>query len=151
VGEHRGRPDDRGPKGQDGRLRLCLQDRPEEPVLISSERADAATAGPPACSAADTLIKEIIGNAGASRTSSEARSAFDEVVREGARRILQEALEQEVAEYLTILADRRTTDGRRDIVHNGHRPERELTTGVGLLAIRQPRIRHRNPGVLLGP
>jgi transposase-like protein len=74
---------------------------------------------------------------------SESRTALDELVRQGARRMLQEALEAEVAEYVTRMVDRRSADGRREVVRNGHLPERELVTGVGPLAIRQPRVRDR--------
>src|SRR5258708_6406270 len=40
--------------------------------------------------------------------------------------------------------ERRTDEGQRAIVRNGHHPERELVTGIGPIKIRQPRIRHRD-------
>jgi transposase-like protein len=74
----------------------------------------------------------------------ESRVALDEIVRQGARRMLQEALENEVAEYLALTARRKTEAGRRDIVRNGHLPEREVISGAGPLPIRQPRVRDRS-------
>ena len=57
--------------------------------------------------------------------------------------MLQEALEHEVTDYLAMMAQRRAEDGRREVVRNGHLPERDLITGVGPVRIRQPRVRDR--------
>ena len=79
----------------------------------------------------------------AGRMISESRAALDEIVRPGARRMLQEALEHEVAEYLALMAGKKDGDGRQEVVRNGFLPERELITGVGPLSIRKPRVRDR--------
>ena len=50
----------------------------------------------------------------------ELRSTLDEVVLEGARRMLAAALEAEVDAYITALADERDERGRRLVVRNGH-------------------------------
>jgi transposase-like protein len=68
------------------------------------------------------------------------------LLREGARRLLQQAVEAEVAEHLEAHAARRGEDGRRLVVRNGHLPERELLTGLGPVKVAQPRVRHRAPG-----
>lgn len=70
-------------------------------------------------------------------------SPLDELVREGARQLLQRALELEVAEVLTQFDDVRDDAGRHRIVRNGHLPERTLLTGAGPLDLRQPRVRDR--------
>jgi transposase-like protein len=72
---------------------------------------------------------------------SESQIYLDVLVREGARRMLQEALENEVREYLARNASERSADGRRAIVGNGHLPARDLLTGAGAVHIRQPRVR----------
>ena len=72
-----------------------------------------------------------------------ARSVLDELVREGARRMLQAALEGEVDEVVSQFANTVDIEGRRVIVRNGHLPQRELVTGVGPVAIKQPRVRDR--------
>lgn len=57
-------------------------------------------------------------------SSTESGSLIDEIVREGARRIPAAALEAEVNQYVTELADQRDDAGRRLVVRNGHhRPQ----------------------------
>ena len=69
-----------------------------------------------------------------------------EVLRAGARELLAQAVEAEVAEFLeghaTLVDDR----GRRRIVRNGHLPERLIQTGIGPVDVRQPRVRDRRAG-----
>ena len=64
----------------------------------------------------------------------------------GARELLAQAVEAEVAEFLeghaTLVDDR----GRRRIVRNGHLPERLIQTGIGPVDVRQPRVRDRRAG-----
>ena len=73
--------------------------------------------------------------------------AFDdqltEVLRNGARALLAKAVEAEVAVFLDKHADLKTEDGRSRIVRHGHLPEREVMTGIGPVAVRQPRVRDR--------
>jgi len=74
-----------------------------------------------------------------------------EVLRCGARALLAQAVEAEVASFLAKHADLRTEDGRARVVRHGHLPEREVMTGIGPVAVRQPRVRDRaaaadNPG-----
>src|SRR6478735_9518240 len=72
------------------------------------------------------------------------RCILEEIVREGARRLLQAALEAEVAEQLAQFSNVVDTAGRKVVVRNGHLPERELVTGVGPLPIKQPRVRDKS-------
>jgi len=74
-------------------------------------------------------------------------SVLDHVIRDGARKMLQAALDNEVAEYLEKMKDRRTEDGLRAIVRNGRLPERDIQSGVGSLRIAQPRVRDRKSEV----
>ena len=78
------------------------------------------------------------------RAKDEAKSYLEELLSEGARKLLQAAIENEVAEYLEANRERRSDAGQRVIVRNGHHPERELVTGIGPIKVRQPRIRHRD-------
>ena len=66
-----------------------------------------------------------------------------EVLRNGARALLVQAVEAEVATLLDRHADEITDDGRRRLVRHGHLPEREIMTGIGPIAIRCPRVRDR--------
>src|SRR3981189_3933461 len=66
-----------------------------------------------------------------------------EILRNGARALLTRAVEAEVAEFLGKHADLKTEDGPRRVVRHGHLPEREVMTGIGAVAVRQPRVRDR--------
>ena len=66
-----------------------------------------------------------------------------EVLRNGARALLAQAIEAEVASLLSIHADKLTDDGRARLVRHGHLPEREIVTGIGPVAVRCPRVRDR--------
>jgi len=73
----------------------------------------------------------------------EMRSTLDEIVTEGARRMLAAALEVEVDAYITALADRRDEHGRRLVVRNGHAQQRQVVTGAGAIPVRAPRVNDR--------
>ena len=66
-----------------------------------------------------------------------------EVLRNGARVLLAQAVDAEVAEFLAKHADLKTEDGRSRIVRHGRLPERDVMTGIGPVAVRQPRVRDR--------
>lgn len=66
-----------------------------------------------------------------------------EVLRKGARALLAQAVEAEVAALLSAHADKLTDDGRQRLVRHGHLPEREIVTGIGPVAVRCPRVRDR--------
>lgn len=78
------------------------------------------------------------------RVARESQSALEGILREGARTMLQAAIENEVAEYIATHSERRDEVGRRLVVRNGHLPERELVTGIGPVSIKQPRVRDRS-------
>jgi putative transposase len=59
-------------------------------------------------------------------------SLVDEIAREGARRMLVEALETEVAAYLEARRDERDGEGRALVVRNGKGRTRKVTVGLGL-------------------
>jgi putative transposase len=67
-------------------------------------------------------------------------SVLDEIVREGARRMLAAALEAEVDAYVETHADERDERGRRLVVRNGHAEPRTITTGAGPIEIEAPRV-----------
>jgi putative transposase len=71
--------------------------------------------------------------------------ALSEVLRQGAQRLLAQAIEAEVADWIDhhqhCLDDR----GHRQIVRNGHLPARTITTGLGAVAVQQPRVQDRRP------
>ena len=79
------------------------------------------------------------------RAQFDEKSPLDEIVREGARRMLQSAIDAEVVEFITSHADKTDDDGRRLVVKNGSLPERNILTGAGAIPVTQGRVRDNHP------
>src|SRR5437764_1548499 len=75
--------------------------------------------------------------------SSPMSSLIDEVVREGARRILAEALAAEVDAYVARFAAERDEAGRRLVVRNGSHQPREVLTSAGAVEVIASRVNDR--------
>jgi putative transposase len=73
--------------------------------------------------------------------------SLTEILHSGARALLAQAVEAEVAEFLGKHADLKTQRGHQRVVRHGHLPEREVMTGIGPVAVRQPRVRDREATV----
>jgi transposase-like protein len=73
--------------------------------------------------------------------------AFDDpltsVLREGARRLLAQAVEAEAEAFLAAMADERLADGRARVVRHGHGPERVIQTGIGPVPVKRAKLRDR--------
>ncbi|MEY9849706.1 IS256 family transposase [Streptacidiphilus sp. MAP5-3] len=72
--------------------------------------------------------------------TTETGSLIDDIVREGASRMLAAALEAEVNSYVAELADQRDESGRRLVVRNGYHQPRKVTTAAGVIEVKAPRI-----------
>ena len=72
------------------------------------------------------------------------RDELTELLRSGARKLIDEALKVEVSELLSSLSHRRDVDGRAGVVRNGYQPEREIQTGIGPVTVKVPKIRSRD-------
>src|ERR671915_1229117 len=70
-------------------------------------------------------------------------SLIDEIVREGARRMLAEALQAEVDAYIAQFAGERDEHGRRLVVRNGSHRRREVLTSAGAVEVVAPRVNDR--------
>ena len=75
-----------------------------------------------------------------------ARQSLDELVRAGAQRMLEVALETEVAAYVEQHSQARDGRGHAMVVRNGRAQERCVATGAGVLQIRAPRVNDRRSG-----
>lgn len=75
--------------------------------------------------------------------ASESKSVLEELAREGARRMLQEALECEVEEFLLKFRHGQDPAAPAIAVRNGYLPARKLVSGIGSLEVKQPRVRLR--------
>lgn len=73
-------------------------------------------------------------------TTPSGSSLLDEIVREGARRMLAAALEAEVNAYIAELADERDAKGRRLVVRNGYHQPRKVATAAGVAEVKAPRV-----------
>ena len=66
-----------------------------------------------------------------------------ELLHTGARRLIEQAIEAELAELLAQYKGLRDEQGRQAVVRNGYLPEREILTGVGPVPVRVPKVRSR--------
>ena len=71
------------------------------------------------------------------------RDELSDLVREGARRIIAEAVEGELHAFLEAHDEARDLVGRRAVVRNGYQPRRQVLTGVGPVTVRVPKTRDR--------
>jgi putative transposase len=78
------------------------------------------------------------------------RLDLDELVREGARRMLATAQDAEVDAYLAAHQAERDEHGRRLVVRNGHARERQVVTAAGAVTVRAPRVDDRRMDPVTG-
>ena len=74
----------------------------------------------------------------------EVSDALTEVLRQGARRLLADAVQAEVESFLSEHGWLRDERGRRQVVRNGYLPERSIRTGIGSVTVQVPRVRDRS-------
>ena len=84
------------------------------------------TAKQPNIPATETIDPEVL----AFRQAFDSRSLLDEIIHEGARRMLQAAIDAEVDAFIETHQDRCDSEGRRLVVKNGSLPAREVLTGA---------------------
>src|SRR5215831_8607087 len=77
-------------------------------------------------------------------------SLIDEIVREGARRMLAEALQAEVDAYVAAFAAERDENGRRLVVRNGSHQSREVLTSAGAVEVTVPRVNDKRTDPVSG-
>ena len=70
--------------------------------------------------------------------------SLDDLVRRGARQVIQQAIEVELAQLLEQYENVKTLHGQRSVVRNGYLPEREVLTGAGPVAVKVPKVRDRS-------
>ncbi len=73
----------------------------------------------------------------------EGQDVLSTMLREGAQRLIAEALQAEFDEFLSQFAERRDDQGRAAVVRNGCQPRREVLTGLGPVGVRVPKARSR--------
>jgi putative transposase len=73
------------------------------------------------------------------------QDVLTDLLRDGARRLLAQAIDAEVTAWIDAHAHLRDASGRQQVVRNGHLPERAIQTGIGEIEVRQPRVHDRRP------
>jgi transposase-like protein len=81
------------------------------------------------------------------RQSDFLEDPLTEIAREGARRMLAEALRAEADAFVANFAGDLLPDGRQRVVRHGYGPERSVQTGIGALDVRRPKVRDRHPDI----
>ena len=72
---------------------------------------------------------------------------LSEILRQGARSLLAQALEVEIETVLNQYKDLKDQKGYQRVVRNGYMPERQIQTGIGPVSVEAPRIRDRSPRI----
>lgn len=67
-----------------------------------------------------------------------------DLLRRGARQLIEQAVEAELASFLEKFQERRLNDGRAAVVRNGYQPERAVQTGIGPVSVKIPKVRAKD-------
>ena len=76
---------------------------------------------------------------------------ISEILRNGARKLLAEALDAEIKTFLLRYKELKDATGLQRITGNGYLPEREIQTAIGPVTVKVPRARDREPDEESGP
>lgn len=68
-----------------------------------------------------------------------------DLLRRGAKQLLADAVQAEVAAYLAARSHLLDDAGRQQVVRNGFLPQRTILTGIGAVEVKQPRVQDRRP------
>ena len=90
-------------------------------------------------------VEELDTEVLAFREQFENHSELDQIVREGAQRMLQAVIDAEVETFVERHSDRRDAQDRRLVVRNGSLPSRKILTGAGSIEVKQGRVRDNSP------
>jgi putative transposase len=71
------------------------------------------------------------------RQPDEVDDPLTTILRDGARRMLAQAIEAEADAFVAAMQEAKLPDGRQRVVRHGHGPERAIQTGIGPVAVRR--------------
>jgi len=77
------------------------------------------------------------------RRPAQGQDLLSTMLREGAQRLVAQAVQAEFDDFLAGVSGERLEDGRAAVVRNGFQPEREILTGLGSVSVRIPKARSR--------
>ena len=81
------------------------------------------------------------------RLPDEIDDPLTNILRNGARRLLAQAVEMEAEAFLADMKDLKLPDGRDRVVRHGHGPERTIQTGIGPVEVSAVKIRDRGAAI----
>jgi hypothetical protein len=87
-----------------------------------------------------TVVSDSANRDNTTDPATSTSSLIDEIVREGARRMLAEALRAEVDAYIARFADERGQSGHRLVVRNGYHAARDVLTSAGSVEVVAPKV-----------
>jgi putative transposase len=90
-----------------------------------------------------TMTQDNVVELKTQETAETFNDALSELVRQGARQIIAQAVEAELSAFLEQYEAVKDPSGRQGVVRNGYLPERTLSTGVGDVDIQVPKVRDR--------
>jgi len=77
------------------------------------------------------------------RRPAQGQDPLSTMLREGAQRLVAQAVQAEFDDFLARVSGERLSDGRAAVVRNGFQPEREILTGLGPVSVQIPKARTR--------
>ena len=77
------------------------------------------------------------------RRPAQGQDLLSTMLREGAQRLVAQAVQAEFEDFLARVSGERLEDGRAAVVRNGFQPEREILTGLGSVSVCIPKARSR--------
>ena len=107
-------------------------------MAVLSRRQFSAEKG--ICHMSETTITQLPDPSGFSS------DPFTGVLRDGARKLIEQAIHAELVALMNAFSGERLEDGRARLVRHGHLPEREVMTGIGPVRVKVPRVRDRATG-----
>jgi len=78
------------------------------------------------------------------RKKDEVIDPLAELLRRGAKKLIEQAVSEEFEVFLECHAERRDHEGRQAVVRNGYLPQREVLSGIGSVPVKMPRARDRS-------
>ncbi len=73
--------------------------------------------------------------------STIANDALTEILKTGAKQLIHQAIQAELAVFMEQYSTRLTSDGKASVIRNGYQPEREILTGIGSISVKIPKVR----------
>ena len=74
----------------------------------------------------------------------EFTDTLTELVRQGARQIIEQAVEAELSTFMDQFSERLVANGKAAVVRNGYHPERSIQTGIGPVTVKIPKVRAKD-------